>query len=267
MFASNEADVIGSTIRHLAEQGVDIYLMDNWSTDGTADIVEQHVGRGVIGMERFPHAGPGAGLSLHDALSRLEELALEVPCDGFVYVDADERRLSPWPGTTLRDALHHVDRSGFNCIDHTVLVFHPEAYGFPERGDPERLLTRFEFGGRPGHFVQFKGWKNLGAQVDLASSGGHDAHFEGKRVYPYNFLLRHYPIRSQVHGTRKVFTERATRWSEEERARGWHAQYDQLPADHSFVTDPSALTEFHERDFASRYLVERLSGVGVKRRA
>ena len=262
----NEADVLESTIRHLVEQGVGLYVLDNWSTDSTAEILQRWVGRGVIGTERFPPDGPKPQFDWHGALSRFEELALELPCDWFLHVDADERRLSPWPGTTLRDALHHVDRSGFNCIDHTVLVFQP-AETFPDFGDPERLLTRFEFGRRPGHFLQHKGWKNLGVRVEHASSGGHETRFEGKRVYPYKFLLKHYPIRSQAHGTRKVFGERLPRWTDEERARGWHVHYDQLGTDHSFVRASPALLEFDDREFSERFLVERLSGIGVDRQA
>ena len=42
------------------------------------------------------------------------------------------------------------------------------------------------------------------------------------------FLLRQYPIRSQAHGTRKVFSDRRARLDPEERALGWHVQYEAL---------------------------------------
>ena len=51
--------------------------------------------------------------------------------------------------------------------------------------------------------LQRKAWK-ASPVVDLATSGGHDATFPGRLVHPYNFLLRHYPIRSQRHGEDKV---------------------------------------------------------------
>jgi SAM-dependent methyltransferase len=258
----NEADVLESTIRHLVEEGIEAYVLDNWSTDGTGEILERFRGRGVIGTERFPADGPKPEFDWHGALSRFEELPLELACDWFLHVDADERRLAPWPRTTLRDALHHVDRSGFNCVDHTVLVFQP-VEAFPDAGDPEQLMTRFEFGRRPGHFLQNKAWKNLGVRVEHAASGGHDTRFEGRRVYPYKFLLKHYPIRSQDHGIRKVFGERLPRWSAEERARGWHVHYDKLARDHAFVGDSDRHLVFDDDDFAERFLVERLSGIGV----
>ena len=77
--------------------------------------------------------------------------------------------------------------------------------------------------------------------VDLASSGGHEATYRSPawlkgKVMPWSFVLRHYPIRSQAHGVRKVFTERKNRWNATERKAAWHAQYDDVTnASHSFV--------------------------------
>jgi hypothetical protein len=80
--------------------------------------------------------------------------------------------------------------------------------------------------------------------LDLVSTGGHEARFPGRRVFPLRFLLRHYPIRGQAHGERKVFKERRARFSAEERARGWHVQYDALKEGASFLREPSSLTPY-----------------------
>jgi chromosome segregation ATPase len=47
--------------------------------------------------------------------------------------------------------------------------------------------------------------------------------------------MRHYPIRSQRHGERKLFEERITRFDPMERQRGWHVQYDALATGDSLV--------------------------------
>jgi hypothetical protein len=60
-------------------------------------------------------------------------------------------------------------------------------------------------------------------------------------VFPLRFILRHYPVRSQAHGTRKVFEERKPRFLDEERHRGWHVQYDALGPGHQFLRDPKTL--------------------------
>jgi len=63
-------------------------------------------------------------------------------------------------------------------------------------------------------------------------------------VFPVRFVLRHYPIRSQAHGERKVFAERRPRYAEQERALGWHVQYDDVVEGTSFVHDPATLKRY-----------------------
>jgi hypothetical protein len=63
-------------------------------------------------------------------------------------------------------------------------------------------------------------------------------------VFPLRFIARHYPIRGQAHGTRKVFQERVGRFRADERARGWHVQYDAAEEGVSFIRDPSTLTPY-----------------------
>jgi hypothetical protein len=132
----------------------------------------------------------------------------------------------------------------------------------PRERDIERQLAYFAFSDHPGHFHQRRAWKQLGTRVALAASAGHDCSFAGRRVYPYKFLLKHYPIRSQAHGERKVLCERLPRWNNEERARGWHRQYDDA-AGRRFLRDPETVTRFDPQWFYHRYLVQRLSGAGV----
>jgi len=258
--AFNEADLIGSTIEHLAREGIYAYLIDNWSTDGTWEIAQR---RGLIGAERFPAAGPSAHYEWRQLLGRVEELAATTRADWLIHLDADEHRESPWPGVSLRDGLWRVDHQGFNAVDHTILTFPPIDNGFRPGSDPERYFRHFEFGRNPGHFRQIKAWKRGDQRVDLASEGGHDVSFEGRRIFPFNFLTKHYPIRSQEHGERKIFRERRERWSPNERAEGWHIQYDHLRPGHRFVRKPETLELFD--DFHRRYLIERLTRVGIPR--
>jgi hypothetical protein len=256
----NEADIIASTIEHLDREGIGVYLIDNWSTDGTWEVAQ---GIGLIGAERFPADGPSPHYEWRQLLGRVEELAATIRADWFIHVDADEHRESAWPGVPLRDGLWRVDARGFNAVDHTVVTFPPVDDGFQPGSDPEQYFRHFEFGRNPGHFRQIKAWRQQPARVDLASEGGHDVLFEGRRIFPLNFLSKHYPVRSQAHGERKIFSERQERWSPAERADGWHIQYDHLRTGHRFVRDPATLEPFD--DFHSRYLVERLTRVGIPR--
>lgn len=226
--AYNEEDIIGPVLAHLVENGIEVYFLDNHSTDGTVQEAERWLGRGVIRIETFPsETAPGSegAFDWGAILRRKEELANELSADWFIHHDADEIRESPWAGVSLRDAIRWVDRLGYNCIDFRVVNFPPIDNGF-RRGDDPR--TYFRYWEQPGEFdeVQIKAWKNGFPPISLFPFGGHEVRFRDRRVFPIRFLLRHYPIRSQQHGERKVFAERKDRFLGTERAKGWHVQYD-----------------------------------------
>jgi glycosyl transferase family 2 len=239
--AYNEGDVIRAVIEDLLRQGLSVYFVDHGSTDDTVARVEALGGEGLIGIERLP---VGACASWGDVLARKEALAQVLPGDWFVHHDADEFRESPWPGVDLTQAIAWVDALGYNAIDFELYNFWPTAGDVFEPGDDPRSC--FDFYEPPGDWdrVQIRCWKQGGVAVDLVSHGGHEAVFEGRRVFPVRFLLRHYPVRGREHGRRKVFEERLGRLSPDERARGWHRQYDAFQSGQGFVRDRSTLRRY-----------------------
>ena len=240
--AYNEADIIEPVLDHLAANGVWSYLIDNGSTDETVARAQRRLGRGLLGIERL--AEPDGGrTSWRALLARKRELARELGADWYVHHDADEIRESPWPGMTLREAIRWVDRAGYSAIDFRVLNFVPVDDAFRDGMDPRAHFRRWE---DPAEYdvMQRKCWKAGFADLDLAE-GGHDVRFAGRRIFPLRFLLRHYPIRGQAHGLRKVFEERKDRFTEDERAFGWHRQYDHVERpDHLFLRNPAGLRPF-----------------------
>jgi hypothetical protein len=129
-----------------------------------------------------------------------------------------------------------------------VLNFRPIDDTFIPGVDVEAQFRYFEFGSAHDS-VQIKAWANTGKAVDLVSSGGHEAVFHGRRTFPYRFLLKHYPIRSQRQAERKIFGERVPRWNQEERRLGWHVQYDGIAQGTRFVWERSGLIEFTEDSY------------------
>jgi hypothetical protein len=115
----------------------------------------------------------------------------------------------------------------------------------------------------PPHYdvLQIKAWKAQPAVVDLVQHGGHDVLFAGKRVFPVPFLLRHYPIRSAEHGRRKVLAERLARFAAEERAGGWHVQYDHYADGADYLHERETLIEYDADRVRAALLSRTLRGL------
>jgi glycosyltransferase involved in cell wall biosynthesis len=252
MPAYNEADVIFHAIGALVSDGIDVYLIDHESTDGTAQAASPWLGRGLVHIERFPDdAGfperNRGQMVWRDILRRVQDVTREVVSDWYLFVNADEFREAPWPGATLLDGLREVDEVGYSAVNFELFNFHPTDDRLDPGQDPRRHLRHYEAPGRHD-LLQIKAWKRQDGPVDLVEHGGHDVVFEGKRVFPVPFILRHYPIRSGQHGARKVLGERLPRFAPEERADGWHVQYDRYADGAEFLRDPATLSTWDGAD-------------------
>jgi len=243
--AFNEGDVIREVTDDLIKNGVEVYLIDNHSTDNTVAEASAWLGKGLIGIEAYPPKGSSVPEGVYvwtEILRRKEELALSLDADWVIHADADEFREAPFAGMSLREGIELADRLGYNAIGFDLFNFRPTDNSFVPGGDVRSSLRYFE---RPGAFDldQVKAWKNSGMRINLAASGGHEAQFPDRKVFPVPFILRHYPIRSEEHGKKKVFGDRIPRFSASERAKGWHVQYDEFKSPEArFLYRPEELT-------------------------
>ena len=258
--AYNEEDVISQVIGDLVSQGLEVYLLDHGSTDGTVAAAERHLGRGLLHVEHFPEE---SGFPAEDAtrfawrslLARKAQLAGTLDASWFLHSDADELREGPWDGVSLLESIRRVDALGYNAIDFKVLDFVPTRDGFAAGDDLRAFFGHY----RPAAWYdrhQINCWKRTDGPLDLSSSGGHEVAFPGRLVFPVRFLLRHYPIRSQAHGERKVFRERRPRFDPDERAAGWHIQYDGVEEGASFIGRIAELVAFDAGRVRTELLVE-----------
>jgi glycosyltransferase involved in cell wall biosynthesis len=211
----NEERFIGGCIEHLHAHGVSVYLIDNDSTDRTADIAESRRGRGVIGVESLQRDGV---FRLGEVLERKSEVARFLAADWFIHLDADEIRLPPRPSISLAEAFAKVGRRGYNAVNFQEFTF------VPTRESPDHDHSDFQgtmrwyypFAPKDRHHVT--AWKNRAQPVDLASSGGHRVAFEGRRVCPRSFPMKHYLYLSRAQAVRKYVNRR---YDEREVAKGW----------------------------------------------
>jgi len=260
----NEADVIEEVVLHLAEQGIEVHLFDDWSTDGSFEICQRLVESGHCRVLSRNAHGPGKDYKWMKILQRAQEYAQSLTADWIMHCDADEIRYSPWPDLTLQDAIGWVDSLGYSAIDFTVMNFF---YTNHTDASPSQKLDRFKhfaFGRQSADLNQIKAWRNPKLPVDLASSGGHDVQFSGRRIFPLKFLMKHYPLRSQGQAEAKLFRDRIPRIRQERNEKGWHIHYD-LYAILNVVRPwrEFELTPYNPRCFPEEFIIERLSGIGI----
>lgn len=241
MCVYNEADILPWTLRHLVEQGINIHVIDNWSTDGSGEIAQ---GFPLLGYEKFPVNGPSRWYSWRLLLARVEELAFASSASWCIHHDADEVRRSPRPKETLLEAFARVDYEGYNAVNHKAYHFMPTNDLY--QGEPETYFRYYWQDHDNTTSRQVKAWKNSGQRVNLVSTGGHVAAFPGIKIHPELFVLKHYPMRTVAQAERKVLHERMERYDPEELARNWHVQYKGISQKRDWIKDPAALREWQE---------------------
>jgi glycosyltransferase involved in cell wall biosynthesis len=260
----NEDDIIRSSILNMLEQGIDVYVIDNLSTDKTLSVVKglSKKYKGRVSFESF--AGNRKNkYQWEKLLRRVDEVACSSEYDWIIHHDSDEIRTSPEESMTLKDIISHADHLGFNAIDFTVMDFRPIDNGYNPTVNPTDYFRYFEYGRRPGHFIQTKCWKNQRKSVGLWKAGGHDVEFPGKRVYPIKCILKHYPLRSTEQAVKKIFSDRNPRITTEEKTKGWHSQYVNYTKKDSFIWERNSLKKYHGVMTHQEDMVELISGIGI----
>jgi glycosyltransferase involved in cell wall biosynthesis len=238
----DEERFVAGCIEHLASQGVDVYLLDNESTDATVEIAERYRGRGLVGIETFPRAGSYRWLRL---LERKAELAATLDGEWFLHVDADEIRLPPRSGSTLAEALAEADRAGSNAVNFLEFTFVPTLEK-PDHDHPRYLETmRSYYPFLPTFPHRLTAWKRQDQPVDLASHGGHRVEFPGLRMHPESFPMRHYLFLSIEHAKRK-YVERT--YDAVEVEAGWHRKRDALREEDIELVPEAELREYVSDD-------------------
>lgn len=210
----NEERFIAGCLDHLIEQNVGVYLIDNGSSDQTIAIAQRYFGRGLIDLETFPRTGM---YSWRPLLERKEHLSMRLDGDWFIHLDADEIRLPSRRASTLPEAFLDVEEQGFNAVNFQEFTFTPTREE-PDHDHPafqQTMRRYYPFSSPP----QVKAWKRPPGPVEFAWSGGHQVRFDTLRLFPQNFIMKHYLFLSISHARRK-YIERI--YDPSEVAAGWH---------------------------------------------
>jgi len=214
--AYNEERFIEACLRNLIQQGIDVYLIDNESTDGTVAVAERYLDHGLIWIESMPNHEVFRWKSI---LQRKTRLAAELDADWFMHVDADEIRLPSSSDTTLLQEIKKADQEGYNAINFFEFAFVPTQES-PDHDHPDFEKTmRWYYPFQPVYPHRLNLWKKQKNPVDLVSSGGHAVCFPGLEMNPISCPMRHYLFLSRDHAIRKYVLRR---YDPAEIAAGWN---------------------------------------------
>lgn len=247
-YVRDERDILPWTVRHMLDQGLDVWVIDNWSTDGTWEWLIEETARwqGRLYVERFPER-PAEWFDLRSINGHIELLSRQLGTlyDWRVIFGADEVLTSPWPGIGLLQGLEIAGETS-NVVDFEMAMFHPVDDGWTPEVDPVAYFTHWE----RGRLDNERAWRGPGVQL---LDGGHHVALpsppaplptsgrgESKKLFGVRFVIRHYSFRTQAQATRKI-AERRARYAPAEKAMGWHTHYDGIEAGHCFIRDPHTL--------------------------
>lgn len=264
--AYNEEDIIEESLLSLIKSGIDVYFIDNGSTDTTASIAGALVGKGVVDVQSIVHRNPDGSLKYDWSalLSLKETLSKRLGYDWYIHADADEIRLSPWRDVNLSEAIDRVDFEGYSLLNFKVFNFRPTE----ERRVTQGFESSFRYyeKGYSGDATQVKAWRAC-EFIDLHSSGGHRARIREGSVYPVRFILKHYPLRSLDQIRRKLTVDRVQRFAGEELDKGWHRQYQSIPESvlEFGLWDHTLLVEYDHRKEIASLFSESVAYMAMKR--
>jgi glycosyltransferase involved in cell wall biosynthesis len=241
MTIRNEALYLARTLKHLYSQGVETCVIDNGSTDSSREIVQSFLGKGVFRIESLPYK---EAFELLTILQNEERLAREIEADWFLHHDADEIREAPAPFTTLKEGIEEADRLGYNAVNFEDFVFVPTSDTEAYEGTDfvKEMRYYYLFAPRPLHRVN--AWKKTSALIDLGGFAGHQVEFEGRKIFPTNFILRHYMFLSKAHAIEK-YTKRTYSTSEVQKL-GWHGFRPNFKSHHLKLPGKKKLHQLQE---------------------
>lgn len=220
----NDCDIIEDIILEALKQ-FDVYILDNWSTDGTWETIQRINNCGMIGKEQFPHSGPCDDYEWRKILIRKEEIASKFSGRWILHQDSDEITLMPFQNIDARNIFESVLDMGYNVIPLRMIDFRPVDDNFTH-GNPCEYFKYYEYSEITSYLMQNKIWyQENNSQVDLSSNGGHEVSFNGAKVFPLRFPRLHFSVRSTAQKAKKS-KNRLLRSKKERESIGWHAHLD-----------------------------------------
>jgi len=236
----NESSHIQRILSDLLHQGIEVAVIDHESTDGTFEICEDFVGKGLISIDRLKWTG------VYDLTAQLKAKARIVETlrhDWIIHTDADEWLQSPVEGETLLEGLDRITENGFNVINFEEFVFLPQhGRRVSLESYTKDILNYYFFAPRKQRLM--RAWKRSAGFQNI-ESGGHTLSGKAVKIAPEVFILRHYIALSYEQVVQKyvgrVFSER-------DLEKNWHGNRLDLSAEALVLPAPDKLKKLPRWD-------------------
>jgi len=183
----NEEAYLLRCLTHLVDQGVQVYVIDNESTDGSQHILDTFAHPLFLGYEILPFPGY---FDLAALLVRKQKLRSVLNTDWIIHHDADEVMTTDVAGETLAEGIQRIASQGYTAINFQEFTFLPPAdMDFTGIDYVAGIQTYYHFRPKPIRLV--RAFANH-LPVSLGDHGGHRFDLSQVRLYPGDFQLRHY---------------------------------------------------------------------------
>jgi len=232
----NEIDVLPYLLEYYKTQGVDVFIFDNISNDGTWEYLLDN----GVECERLESDG---GFDLVHFIEKREEKWKEAKPDWCIFLDADEFPLT-FQFTSLNEMIENRDKQGFNVIKQTRVNFRPTGSEDFKKGNP-RKIYRYYFINFPegkGHPQCERIFKYCD-DINVVRGAGHTVYGFDKKVSiePLDNPIFHYSMRENA---KEKTHERFNRRSKDENApKRWNTHYKKYIEKDKWLWAPDELND------------------------
>ncbi len=246
----NEKDIIRQNIEFYASQGIETIVLDNYSKDGTYEILKEYEGRGVRWIERYKTDF----YDIRTLNTVLIKLAKNEKEKFFIWIDADEFLYPFNENFYLKDVIkklflkfpkvdafnvskvefYHTDKSEIHNfkIEKMNYFYFESVWKDVIFRKKEELLTYLD---RPFYFEKL----NLDKELKYKS-------------LKYLFYIKHYPFRTIRQAKKKVFraipTHLRNQTQIDPKIINWHLISMKNNVENSIVRSKDSLIKFDESD-------------------
>jgi glycosyltransferase involved in cell wall biosynthesis len=214
----NERPYLSNCLSHLLKNGIDFAVVDNGSTDGSTELLQDS--RFVPHLAGYRHVPFTGAFVWETILLAQEQLVATIHADWILLLAPDEIMHSNIPGETLASAIEKLDARGYDVINFDEFVFLPVDHDYVPDYCGTQPLRHYYFW-QPS----MRAWKKA-INVSNVAGAGHFVSGADFRLSPETLVNRHYIFRDQAHAYEK-YSKRI--FDAKELARGWHIDRFQQP--------------------------------------